>query len=217
MNVRIIGRRAYASFVLSWLVLGWSGSALADAVAESPRANRMSRDELHAIAPYLAQLVNISMLDPALAASMVPESWIESLLDGALAIEAEVPAAAGAADPPARWPIGPWPSPASLAASIRELQPAAVASLYAALRPRLGVRCRERKLSIEACEGAIRSTVSRLSSKKVAARALGKPVQAITPTQRELARLGEPVVTAARQQLRGVGTTLWGAPQKPVQ
>ena len=190
----------------------------AEAPPTAPPKAVLDRQELYAIAPYLVQIVNLSVLDPVLAASMVPEGWIDSLNEGALAVEAEVavPVAAATPDPPVAWPIGPWTDPDALAASISALQPFAVATLYKALEPRFTANCRAREVTPAACRRALRSAVSRMSASVIHARTLGRPVERMTPTQREFARLGEPVVLATRRQLKGLGTALWGAPDKPM-
>lgn len=176
-------------------------------------SSSLEQEQLYVLAPYIAQIVNLALFDPVLAANMVPEDWIDSVTENALAVEAEVPIQPGKSDPPHLWPIGPWPSPASLATSIEAFQPVAVASLYDALRPRFAQACKRRGRSLAACEGAIRTSMSRLSDPSVRARAIGKPVKPMTPTQLELARLGEPVVLAVRKQIEVVGKTLWGPPR----
>jgi hypothetical protein len=188
----------------------------APAWAREPDPSRSRYEQLYAAVPYVAQIVNLALFDPVLAASLVPDTWIDSLTASTLAVEAEVAVQPSKSDPPLPWPIGPWNNPESLAASIAAVEPRAVASLYGALRPRFAESCRQRDTSPEKCERAIRTSVSRLSAKAVEARAIGGSIAPITPTQQKLARLGEPVVLAVRRQLRGVGRALWGDPTKAI-
>jgi hypothetical protein len=167
--------------------------------------------QLYALAPQILQL---AAMDPLLAASLVPDAWIDRALLGALEIEAEVPAHPPAADPPQRWPIGPWASPAALARTLRAIDPDSVVALYRALEPRRAARCRHHAKSLAACERALRAAASRLVSRSVLNRAAHGPAEEITATQRELARLGVPVVMALRDKVSGVGTRLWGAPRR---
>jgi len=200
---RWAGRIFQSSALVSFLIFG---PALAD---ESGRPS-LGAEQLFALAPQLAQIVNLAILDPVFAASMVPDPWIDTLAESALAVEAEVPAKAGKSDPPRGWPIGAWPSPGAMVASIESVEPRAVAALYRALRPRFARNCRRRGTTFEKCERAVRVSMSRLSAPAVQARAAGGTATSMTPTQRELARLGEPVVLAVRDRLDGVGKALWG-------
>jgi len=205
LNGRQRAGRIFKSFGLIPFVL--FGPALADdAVARS-----LGDEQFYALAPQLAQIVNLALLDPVLASSLVPDPWIESLTASALAVEAEVPGRFGDPDRPHSWPIGAWRTPAALVASIDSVEPRAVAALYRALRPRMARHCRQRETSFEKCERAIRVSMSRLSAPSVQARAAGGTATLVTPTQRELARLGEPVVLAVRNRLKGVGKALWGS------
>ncbi len=186
------------------------------ALAREPGPSPSSYEQLYAAVPYVAQIVNLALFDPVFAASLVPDSWIDSLTASTLAVEAEVAVKPSKSDPPLPWPIGPWNNPESLAASIAAVEPRAVASLYGALRPRFAENCRQRDSSPENCERAIRTSVSRLSAKAVEARAIDGSIAPITPTQQKLARLGEPVVLVVRRQLRGLGRALWGDPTKAI-
>jgi len=66
-------------------------------------------------------------------------------------------------------------------------------------------------VSLTACDRAMRASGSTLSARAVLERAARGSMSAITPTQRELARLGVPVVTALRNQIQLLGKALWGA------
>lgn len=187
-----------------------SSSALAEPSTKRP----LSDEQLLALAPHAAQVVNVALFDPVMAASLIPEAWIDSLTTGALSLEAEVPARKSEPEPPHAWPIGGWRTPADMVSSIRGVEPRAVAALYRALRPRLAANCKRRASTYEACDRAIRASVSRLSAPSVSARASGETKTPMTETQRELARLSKPVVVALGQRLRGLDAALWGA-KKP--
>lgn len=172
-------------------------------------------EALEELAPMLLQIINLSLLDPGLAAGLVPESWVEAAVDGALRVESEAPSVRAEPAPAQSWPVGPWSSSASLAAAIQAVQPAAVVGLYRALRPRLDGECRRRALDAEACERAIKVTASRLSASAVVAEAAKPTAAPLTPTQHAVSQLGEPAADALRERIRAVGTTLWGAPSRP--
>lgn len=198
-------RRTWGAALL--LALLWSLVAS----AEMPQGSTADDDRIAELAPFIVQIVNFAALDPVLAASLVPEDWIESMVGGAAQVEAEVARKPSKIDPPIAWPIGPWTTPESLAATIKAAQPGAVGSLYRALKPRITTSCRKRKSSWANCDRAIRTSVAKLSAAAVLARSIGStPVVAVTPTQRELARLGPPVVVAVRDQFRVLGKTVWG-------
>ena len=200
---RWVGRIFQVLAVVSFVIVG---SALADSSDE----RSLGDEQLYALAPQVVQIVNLAILDPTLAATLVPDPWVDSLAESVLAVEAEVPARFGEPDRPHSWPIGAWSRPAALVASIDSVEPRAVAALYRALRPRFALNCRRRGTTFEKCERAIRVSMSRLSAPSVQARAAGGTTALITATQRELARLGEPVVLAVRDRLQGVGKALWG-------
>lgn len=170
----------------------------------------LGTEQLYALAPHLAQIVNLAQLDPALAAQLVPETWVDALAAGVLAVDAEEPARAEERDPPRSWPIGPWTSRAALVRSIDALDPRAVASLYRALRPRFAAHCKHRGTSLGDCERAMRRTMARLGDASVHARTQGATSAPVTVTQRELARLGEPVVRSVRRRLRELDRMLFG-------
>jgi len=166
--------------------------------------------DLTALAPYLSQLVRLAAVDPNLAATLVPDVWIDSLTDAALAVEAETVETASSRVAAPRWPIGPWASPASMVKTIEGVDPRAVAALYRAIAPRVSQRCRARGASLAICERAMRSAGSRLCARSVLDRANGRSSEAITPTQRQLAGLGPAVVSALRGRIHSVGSGLWG-------
>jgi len=56
----------------------------------------------------------------------------------------------------------------------------------------------------------MRASGSKLSDRSVLERAANGSTSPITPTQRGLARLGLPVVTALRDQIQLLGIALWG-------
>lgn len=167
-------------------------------------------DPLLALAPHFAQILQLAAVDPAFAVTLVPDPWIESLVAGALAVEAEVAVRPPASDPPQHWPIGPWPTPASLAGAIEAVDSGAVIALYRELKPRLAGHCRQRGVSLADCDRALRASGSRLSARSVLERATDGSVSPITPTQRELARLGAPVAIALRNQIQQLGKAVWG-------
>ena len=170
----------------------------------------LDEQTLVALAPYVSQIVNLAQYDPVLAARLVPDDWIESLVEQALSLEAEEPEQLVRKDAPRGWPVGPWASPEALATTIRELRPGAVGALYRSLDARIDAECSRRGRSSRRCEQAMRASVTRLSDAAVLARAEGGPTPPITATQRELARLGRPVVLALRDQCRALGRHVWG-------
>ncbi len=197
------------AFTLAFLG-GASPAASAGGVAPLP-ADAEAWEEL---APMLLQIINLSALDPGIAAGLVPEAWVAAAVDGALQVESELPSARADQAPAQTWPIGPWTSSVSLAASIRAVQPGAVVGLYRALRPRLDGECKRREVDAAACERAIKVTASRLSASSVVAQAARPNAQPLTPTQAAVSKLGAPAVDALRTRIRSVGATLWGAPRR---
>jgi len=174
------------------------------------RATTADPGQLELLAPHFAKILQIAAADPALAVAIVPDAWIDSLVAGALAVESEVAVRPPPSDPPQQWPIGPWPTAVSLAGAIGAVDVGSVVALYRELKPRLAVRCRQLGASLASCDRAMRVSGSVLSSRAVLARASDGSVSPITPTQRELARLGVPVVTALRDQIQLLGIALWG-------
>lgn len=195
----------------------WTGAAVAAVLLVSPLRGQAvdaaptDLGRLEALAPVLAQIVGLAAADPRLAANLVPDPWLDSLVSGALAVEAESPRSLPGPDAPRRWPIGPWATPASLERLIRAFDPPAVVALYRALTPRLETRCNRREMSFERCDRAIRAAGARLSECRVLDRAAGRIVAPITPTQRELSRLGGRVVGTLRGRIHAVATPIWGA------
>jgi len=168
------------------------------------------REQLSSLVPLVVQIVNLSALDPVFAASLVPDAWLQAIVDGAFEIEAETATRPPKLDAPLPWPVGPWATPASLVSTIRTAQPTAVAGLYRALQPRFVGHCRLRKASFKACDEAIRIAAARLSAPSVHARAGGRPATAVTPTQREVARLGESPTAALHDQILLLARKVWG-------
>ncbi len=204
MTFRSLRRSIEASVVILLALLVASGSG------QQEVAPRIDENQGLAIAPYAAQILQLAALDPVLAVTLIPDPWVDFLVAGALGIEAEVAVRPSEIDPPRRWPIGPWTGPNSLASAIGAVDPASLAALYRELKPRLAVRCRQHGLSIAKCDRVMRATGSRLSDRSVLERAASGSSSPITPTQRALARLGVPVVTVLRDQIRLFGIALWG-------
>jgi hypothetical protein len=183
----------------------------------APLSAEIDQSELISLAPYIVQLIQLAMWDPDLAARLVPDSWIDFVLTSAIDVEAEVPERKSESMGAVGWPVGPWASPAALAHTIKTIDPAAVGVLYHALRPRMTSRCRQIGATTKVCARALRTAVSRLCAPEVRARASGLPVShALTATQIELARLGEPVVFALGDQLQILERTLWGKSRRTV-
>jgi hypothetical protein len=212
-DVILIGKRSTRACVVVG-TLGLLVSASPAIAAEGQPKASLDATALEELAPMLLQIINLSALDPGFAAGMVPETWVEAAVDGALLVESES-ASVRAHHPAAAqmWPIGPWQSSASLAASIQSVQPGAVVGLYKALRPRLEAECRRREVDATGCERAIKVTASRLSASSVVAHAARPGAVPLTPTQAAISNLGEPAADALRKRIRAVGTTLWGPPR----
>ena len=211
MGLRFVLARSQRAALTRGLALVGTALALAAVGSAEPQETGFDEAQLYALAPQILQL---AAMDPVLAANLVPDAWIDRVLVGALAIEAEVPAHPASADPPQRWPVGPWSTPDSLATTLRAIDPKSVAALYGALAPRRAARCRQHAKSLVDCDRALRTAASRLVASSVLNRASNGPAEEITATQRQLARYGVPVVVALRDKVRGVGTLLWGAPKR---
>ncbi len=192
--------------VLLFISLAWIPAAFS---ADQP-ASLGSDDPAMEWIPYAIQLVNLAALDPNVAANLVPDTWIEFALSEAFDLEGEKELKAPARDSARAYPIGPWTTPDALAATVKSVAPRSAVSLYRALGPRLAVHCQRLEKPKADCHRAIRVSLVRLSDSAVVARSSGRPAPAITPTQRELARLGKPVVVAIRDLVRVVGANLWG-------
>lgn len=184
--------------------------ATRQAASASVTHQSLSDEQLRVLMPAIVQALNLASLDPVLAANFIPASWIESLVLGAVAVEAEVPTELEGKYVPRTWPIGPWAHSSSMVATISAVDPAAAAALYRALRPRIKAQCAQLGLTLPECERAIRKSMHRLSDPCVRAGAIGNIKTSMTPTQRELARLGEPVVVALHDQLQTLGKALFG-------
>jgi len=182
--------------------------------AEQATSLSITADEAFSqIAPALPQIVNLALLDPQLASTMVPDEWIDSGIDSARTVAHEEPRARIGVAPPTTWPVGPWTTARELESSIRTLDPAAAAALYGALKPRIAERCRAKGASFVRCEQEIRMSLERLSAPVVTARVSGRDDAPITDTQLEFARMGADVVTAGKAKLEAVRRAVWPAPR----
>lgn len=211
-NRRVVcARIAVLVFALAGAGLGLVRPAVSAGESAPVLAEAEAWEEL---APMLLQIINLSALDPGIAAGLVPETWVAAAVEGALLVESEKPSPGATQSPAQTWPVGPWSSSDSLAASIRAVQPSAVVGLYRALQPRLNGECKRRDIAAAACERAIKVTASRLSASAVVAQAARPSAAPLTPTQAAMSKLGEPAADALRTRIRSVGTTLWGPPQR---
>ena len=182
--------------------------------AERARSLSISGDEaLNQIAPALPQIVNLALLDPQLASTMVPDEWIDSGIEGARTIAHEEPRARIGAAAPQSWPVGPWTTARELESSIRTLDPAAAAALYGALKPRIAERCQVKGATFARCEQEIRMSLERLSAPVVTARVAGRDDAPITDTQLEFTRMGAQVVTAGKAKIEAVRRAVWPVPR----
>jgi hypothetical protein len=199
---------------------GWAAGALAAALA-MPTAGASAPAAAPAAAaakpaptaadflPQMMQLVRLAALDPGLAASLVPTPWLDLLIDSVRELAAEEATTPKGADAPLG-AVGPWPSPEAFAKSLEALDPVAVAALYRAARPRIAERCRAKGVPLPVFDRALRASGERVAARAVFERASGA-TPALTPTQREIARLGVPAVLVMRRQVIALGTRLWGA------
>lgn len=156
-------------------------------------------------------LLNLALLDPGVAASLVPDPWLDAFVLGALEVSAEESSTRLGEDGAPAWPIGPWSSAASLAESIEAVDPRAAGALYGALGSRLDPRCRAAGLSLRACDARIRLALGRLTSPAVAARVGGNVAIPVTRSQRDLARMGPEVVQASTRKLSAIERVVWPA------
>jgi hypothetical protein len=196
------------------LVLGLSEAARAAEPQTSTAATlaTLGSDEaLAQIAPALPQIVNLALLDPKLASTMVPDAWIDSGIESARIVAHEEPRPRPGAAPPQTWPVGPFPTARDLEQSIQTLDPAAAAALYGALRPRIAQRCQALGASFGRCEQELRMSLERLASPVVAARVAGRDDAPITDTQLEFARMGAPIVRAGKAKIEAVSRAVWPA------
>lgn len=157
----------------------------------------------------LPQIVNLARLDPTLAASMIPDGWIDDGIENARLVAHEEPRRRPGALAAPTWPIGPWQSAGDVERSLHTLDPAAAASLYRALAPRIAARCKAKGASFARCEQELRMGLDRLTAGVVAERAAGRDAVAVTDTQLEFARMGTRVVDAGRAKLGAVARAIW--------
>ena len=182
----------------------------ATAAAEPAAGLALAADEaIHRIAPALPQIINLALLDPQLASSMVPDEWIDGGIESARIIAHEQPRPRPGAVPPQAWPFGPFSTAHELERSIRSLDPAAAAALYGALGPRIAARCRAKGASFARCDQEIRMSLERLAEPVVSARVAGRDDVPITDTQLEFARLGAEVVSAGKAKIEAVRRAVW--------
>jgi hypothetical protein len=168
---------------------------------------------LEQVVPALPQIINLALLDPELASQLVPDSWLDSAIESARVVATETPRPRRGPLEPATWPVGPWSSAASLASSIRDLDPAAAAALFGALRPRIARRCALGGAAAGRCELEMRTTLERLGSPVVAARLAGRDADPITETQLEFVRLGHEVVRTGHAKITALRQAVWPAPR----
>lgn len=179
--------------------------------AAAPTTTTLDDATLAQIVPALPPIINLAVLDPALAASLVPDAWLDSAIESARIVAAEKASRRSEPLVPATWPVGPWSSAGSLASSVRDLDPTAAAALYRALRPRIARRCTARGAAVAAsCEEQIQTTLERLGAPVVAARLAGRKTEPITDSQLEFARLGPQVVHAGRAKIEAFRRALGG-------
>lgn len=164
---------------------------------------------LDQVAPALPQIINLALLDPQLASQLVPDAWLDSAIEGARIVAGETPRPRREPLAPVEWPVGPWSSSTSLATSIRDLDPAAAAALFGALRPRIERRCALGGSAPGRCEQEMRATLERLGSPVVAARVAGRDAEPITNTQLEFARLGQEVVGIGHAKIAALRRAVW--------
>ncbi len=201
-----------AALSVAPLLVGLSPAAHA-ADAQRPAAagstTVVSEEALAQIAPALPQIVNLALLDPHLASTMVPDAWIDTGIESARIVAHEEPRPRPGAAPPQTWPVGPFPTARDLEQSIRTLDPAAAAALYGALRPRIAQRCQALGASFGRCEQEIRMSLERLASPVVSARVAGRDDAPITDTQLEFARMGAGVVQTGKAKIEAVRRAVW--------
>lgn len=193
---------------LAPIVLGACDPAAA--AAEPSAGLAIAADEaIHRIAPALPQIVNLALLDPQLASTMIPDEWIDSGIESARIVAHEEPRPRPGAAPPQVWPLGPFSTAHELERSIRSLDPAAAAALYGALGPRIATRCRAKGASFARCDQEIRMSLERLAEPVVSARVAGRDDAPITDTQLEFARLGAEIVSAGKAKIEAVRRAVW--------
>lgn len=201
------------SILVIAMAAGPSPSSAVDQTAPAPATSNptLTLDDatLEKIAPALPQIINLAILDPQIASEMVPDSWLDSAIETARLVAKEKPRARPGRMEPATWPVGPWSSASSMASSIRDLDPAAAAALFGALRPRLARRCEVNGATAARCEQEMRVTLERLGAPVVAARLAGRDSDPITNSQLEFARLGPQVVHPGRAKIAALRRAVW--------
>lgn len=201
--------RAIAATSLALAATAWV--PLHGVLAVEPPPSLLLGGDLSLADPAVAlpQIVNLARLDPDLAASMIPDGWIDDGIEGAQRVAHEEPRRHPGTLASPTWPIGPWNSARDVETSIRTLDPTAAAALYDALEPRIAARCRTRGASFARCEQEFRMSLERLSARAIADRAAGREAVALTDTQLEFARMGPRVVAAGRAKLEAVARAVW--------
>jgi hypothetical protein len=185
----------------------------AAASSTPPAASSLALDDatIAQIVPALPQIINLAILDPQLASQLVPDSWLDSAIESARIVAGEKPRAQHGPTAPASWPVGPWSSASSMASSISDLDPAAAAALFRALRPRIAQRCQMSGAVAARCEQEMRVTLERLGSPVVAERLAGRDASPITDSQLEFARLGPQIVHPGRAKIAALHRAAWPA------
>jgi len=185
------------------------GAAQSARAAEQLPPLSIGGDAMAQVAPALSQIINLALLDPHLASTMVPDEWLDTGIESARMVAHEEARARIGADPQMTWPVGPWTTARDLEQSIRTLDPAAAAALYQALKPRIAKRCQAKGATFERCEQEIRMSLERLSAPVVTARVAGRDDAPITDTQLEFARMGPQVVSAGKLKIESVRRAVW--------
>ena len=160
-------------------------------------------------------MANLALYDPDLAARLVPDQVVQAAVIGAILVTSENPQTQLRREALREAPIGPWPTSAALIQSIQTINPEAFGGLYRALGPRFAIHCGVAQPPISDCDGLFRKTVTRLASPAVSARVAGNIAIPVTPTQRELARLGPDVVAAGNAKLEALERVVWGDLPRP--
>jgi hypothetical protein len=185
------------------------GAAQSARAAEQLLPLAIGEDTMAQVAPALSQIINLALLDPNLASTMVPDEWLDTGIESARMVAHEEARARIGADPQMTWPVGPWTTARDLEQCIRTLDPAAAAALYGALKPRIAKRCQAKGATFERCEQEIRMSLERLSAPVVTARVSGRDDAPITDTQLEFARMGPQVVSAGKVKIEAVRRAVW--------
>jgi len=198
-----------SALVPSLVVIALAGAGSSRAIDQSVLV--FDDATLAQVAPALPQIISLASLDPRLASELVPDAWLDSAIESARLVAQEKPRARRGPTAPASWPVGPWPSASSMATSVRDLDPAAAAALFGALRPRIAQRCEAGGQAASRCESEMRVTLERLGAPVVAARLAGGDGDPITDSQLEFARLGAEVVHPGRAKIQALHRAVWPA------